>query len=113
MSYLTNTIRKMFFWNYARNTWQWDILCALILVFIFWAPKSWFASGERHLPSGHQSPSPATFIVGVETVGIEEDRLKLRERVRALSGRADAEIMEVRRVLDKDGKPLAYQVDIR
>lgn len=103
----------MFFWNYARNTWQWDILCALILVFIFLTPKGWFASGERHLRSGHQSPSPTTFVVGVETVGVEEDRLKLLERVKALSGRADAEIMEVRRVLDKDGKPLAYQVDIR
>ena len=100
-------------WNYPRNTWQWDILCALILVFIFLTPKSWFASGERHLGAGHQSPSPATFVVGVEAVGIEEDRMKLRDRVRALSGRADAEIIEVRRVMDKEGRPLAYQVDIR
>jgi hypothetical protein len=103
----------MFFWNYARNTWQWDILCALILVFIFLTPKNWFENGKRHHLSGHQSPSPATFVVGVETVGIEEDRLKLQERVRALSGRADAEIMEVRPVLGKDGQTLAYQVDIR
>jgi hypothetical protein len=113
MSYLTSTIRKMFFWNYARNTWQWDVLCALILVFIFLTPKSWFSGGERQPNMAHQSPSTETYVVGVEVVGTEEDRLKLRDRVRALSGRADAEVAAVRRVLDKEGKTLAFQVDIR
>jgi hypothetical protein len=113
MSYLTSTLRKLFFWNYDRNTWQWDVLCALILVFIFLTPKSWFSSGEPELGRAHQSPSPATFVVGVEVIGAEGDRLKLRDRVRALSGRADVEVFEVRKVLDKDGKTLAFQVDIR
>ena len=113
MSYLTSTLRKLFFWHYARNTWQWDILCALILVFIFLTPKSWFASGERQLDLAHQNPSLSTFVVGVEVVGAEGDKLKLRDRVRALSGRADAEVLDVRKVLDEEGKTLAFQVDIR
>ncbi len=29
-------------WNYERASWQWDVLCILILVFIFLTPKEWF-----------------------------------------------------------------------
>jgi hypothetical protein len=30
------------FWTYARGSWQYDIICALILAFIFLTPASWF-----------------------------------------------------------------------
>ncbi|HVF48111.1 MAG TPA: hypothetical protein VNA17_11135 [Pyrinomonadaceae bacterium] len=29
-------------WNYERASWQWDLLCLLILMFIFFTPKEWF-----------------------------------------------------------------------
>lgn len=29
-------------WNYERASWQWDVLCLVILAFIFLTPKSWF-----------------------------------------------------------------------
>jgi len=29
-------------WNYERASWQWDILCIVILIFIFATPKEWF-----------------------------------------------------------------------
>ena len=29
------------FWHYERGSWQYDIICAVILVFIF-LPRSWF-----------------------------------------------------------------------
>ncbi len=35
-------------WNYERGSWQWDVLCLLILAFIFLTPKHWFSS-ERTL----------------------------------------------------------------
>src|SRR5688500_20404588 len=59
-----DTIKKIFLWTYERNTWQWDTLCALILVFIFLTPKSWFSGSERPGGSGHQSPVPKTVLVG-------------------------------------------------
>jgi len=103
----------MFLWNYARNTWQWDILCVLILVFIFLTPKSWFESGERHAAGRHQSPATTTVLLGSEVVDNELDRSHLQQRVRTLSGRTGAQIVAVRKVLDKDGKTVGYQVDIR
>lgn len=29
-------------WNYERASWQWDLLCVLIMAFIFLTPKAWF-----------------------------------------------------------------------
>jgi hypothetical protein len=30
------------FWSYERGSWQYDIICAVILAFIFITPASWF-----------------------------------------------------------------------
>jgi hypothetical protein len=34
---------RVIFWTYARGTWQYDVLCALILAFIFLTPRDFFA----------------------------------------------------------------------
>ena len=112
MGYLLNIVRKTFLWNYARNTWQWDILCVLILIFIFLAPKGWFQSSERHRVLAPQSPA-STLLVGPELIENAGDKIRLQERVRALTGRTRAEVVEVRKVLDRDGKTRGYEVDIR
>jgi hypothetical protein len=103
----------MFLWEYARNTWQWDVLCVLILVFIFLTPKSWFEGSERRVALGRQNPPTATVLLGAEVGDNELDRSHLEQRVRTLSGRSDAQIVAVRKVLDKDGRTVGYQVDIR
>jgi hypothetical protein len=33
---------RSFYWSYERGSWQYDIICALILAFIFITPSSWF-----------------------------------------------------------------------
>jgi hypothetical protein len=30
------------FWSYERGSWQYDIICAVILAFIFLTPRTWF-----------------------------------------------------------------------
>jgi hypothetical protein len=110
---LLNALRKLFFWNYARNTWQWDALCVVILIFIFLTPKSWFENSERRRLLAHQTPTATTLIVGAEVVENTKDRGQLEERVREFTGRPDARVREVRKVVDKEGKTTAYEVDIR
>jgi hypothetical protein len=35
-------IKRVLFWTYERGSWQYDILCALILCFIFLTPRTVF-----------------------------------------------------------------------
>lgn len=39
---MSNIIKKIVLWDYARASWQWDVLCILIVCFIFFTPKSWY-----------------------------------------------------------------------
>ena len=35
-------VKHVINWSYERASWQWDVLCLLILCFIFLTPKEWF-----------------------------------------------------------------------
>ena len=39
---------NVLFWTYPRGGWQYDILCGLILAFIFLTPKSVFGGSAFH-----------------------------------------------------------------
>jgi hypothetical protein len=110
---LISTLKKIFFWNYARNTWQWDLLCVVILMFIFLTPKSWFASGERALNGVHQIPVARTVILGPQVVVNEADKPQIERQVKALTGLEKVEVLAVRKVVDADGKTRSFEVDIR
>ena len=105
---LTATLKKIFFWNYARNTWQWDLLCVVILIFIFLTPKSWFDGSERPRNTVHQ-----TVILSPEVVSSEADKGQIERRVKALTGRTKVEILAVRPVVDSEGRTRSFEVDIR
>lgn len=108
-----NVLRKLFFWNYARNTWQWDVLCVVILIFIFLTPKSWFENSERRRYLAHQSPTASTVLVGPELIENAQDKGQVEQVVRTFTGRNDVQVLNVRKVVDKDGKTRGYEVDIR
>jgi hypothetical protein len=110
---LFTTLKKIFFWNYARNTWQWDLLCVVILIFIFLTPQSWFASGERAQNMVHQSPIATTVVLSPEVVGSEGDKGQIEQRVKALTGRSEVEVIAVRRIVDPNGRTRSFEVDIR
>jgi hypothetical protein len=113
MKSILHVIKKAFLWSYPRNSWQWDVLCVLILIFIFVTPKSWFVSGERQRRLGHQSEAFSTVIVGAELVDNGRDKSQLEQRVRALTGQPNVRIIAVRPRQDSVGKTIAYEVDIR
>ena len=105
MGFLSNAVRKIVFWNYPRTSWQWDVLCVLILVFIFLTPKSWFDNNEyrRH----------RTVIIPAELIGNQSDRGLIERRAKELSGRPQGEVTDVRPQTDETGRVIRYEVDIR
>ena len=57
------TAHKILVWSYERGTWQYDVLCGLILAFVFLVPKSCFVKRETASPAAQstvQSQPPVT-----------------------------------------------------
>ena len=50
---LWGVLRPAIFWSYKRGSWQYDIMVALILVFIFVTPRSWFRDSPRIAGAQH------------------------------------------------------------
>jgi hypothetical protein len=42
MKIILTTLKKTLFWSYERGSWQYDVMCVLILAFIFLVPSSLF-----------------------------------------------------------------------
>src|SRR5256885_12969366 len=98
MSYVSNLTRKIVFWNYPRTSWQWDVLCVVILIFIFLTPKSWFENGERRAALAHQSPPASTLLVDAEVIEKPRERGQLEQRLRAFTGRTNLQVLDVHQV---------------
>ena len=105
MGLLSNAARKIVFWTYPRTSWQWDVLCLLILVFIFLTPKGWFANPgfKRH----------RTVIISADVVGAQADRAVIERRAREVVAQPGARVTDVRDLRDRNNKLVGYEVDIR
>jgi hypothetical protein len=109
MSFILDTARKVAFWTYPRTSWQWDVLCVLILVFIFLTPKSWFENKAYQRTHMGQ----AATVVSTDVVGTQLDKAEIERRARLQSGRPAAQVSVVRPLYDESGKLIGYEVDIR
>lgn len=47
----SGTFRNIIIWSYERGTLQYDIICALILAFIFFVPKSCMTARSAEAPT--------------------------------------------------------------
>ena len=61
----------------------------------------------------HPSPIAKTLVLTPEVVGNEEDKGRIEQQVKTLTGRTDVEVIAVRKVLDSAGKTRSFEVDIR
>lgn len=80
--------KRLVFWDFARASWQYDVVVALILLFIFATPREWF----------HDQPKAASVVLlsslhGSNRVFIATELLaNIPEQIRAR--RAEALIHE-------------------
>jgi hypothetical protein len=109
MGLLQNTLRRIFFWTYPRTSWQWDVLCVLILVFIFLTPKSWFENTAFQRTHAAQT----TVVLSADVIGAQADKGAIEKQARQASGKTNAQVVALRERRDPNGKLIAYEVDIR
>ena len=78
MAIILRTLKKILFWSYDRGTWQYDIMCVLILAFVFFAPNGSFRS--REAVAGSPTPDLSVFIsndeIGEPGAGVEREIAK-------------------------------------
>ena len=68
---------------------------------------------ERLRNTGHQSPVVQTLVLTPEVVVNEADKRQIEERVKALTGRKQVEVVDVRKLTDPGGRTVSFEVDIR
>ena len=83
------------------------------LVFIFLTPPRWFDNGERPRLVEHQNPVPTKVVLGPEVVANESDTSKIEQQVRLITGRTDAKVLRVQKVVGENGRTLGFEVDIK
>ncbi|MDQ2922401.1 MAG: hypothetical protein M3R52_12430 [Acidobacteriota bacterium] len=76
-------------------------------------PKSWFDNSERRGSFRHQSPASLILVFGPELIENAEDKSRIEQLVRELTGRKDVKVLDVRVVVGPDGRTRGYEVDIR
>lgn len=98
-----HTIKKIVLWDFNRASWQWDLLCILIVCFIFLTPKNWYEDNQPSVPIRTVKVSADKFSANTET---------LKTEVRTISGNPAAEILASRQIKDDLGQ-VFYEVDIK
>ncbi len=112
---MLGVLRRIILWNYRRTTWQYDVLCLLILAFVFLTPKNWFDGGELRHPQAHQNTGSSTVTLPVtgDARSAESDINEIERRARTALNRPEARIEMIRARRDREGRIVAYEVDIR
>ena len=107
-------VKKILLWTYGRTTLQWDVLCLLILVFIFLTPKQWFENTEF-------TARKQALRRGYSTVLLEKpegaanllSREEIEQRVRRLN-HPETKVVNVREKKDPQTQQvIGYEVDIK
>jgi hypothetical protein len=104
MGFISDTAKKIAFWNYSRTSWQWDVLCVVILCFIFLTPKSWFVS---------HPPIQTTYVLAADLADKQGDKTEIFRRAKQQIDRTNGQGVDIRPRYDELGKVYAYEVDIR
>src|SRR6476661_5893755 len=97
-------IKDIILWKYERASWQWDLLCFLIILFIFLTPKQWFDRKE--------TLATQTSRLIVKAADFSSDRNELEKRVRRETGNPNAEIIKLNERTDAGGE-VFYEIEVR
>ncbi|HVE57061.1 MAG TPA: hypothetical protein VNB22_09545 [Pyrinomonadaceae bacterium] len=97
-------IKDIILWKYERASWQWDLLCFLIILFIFLTPKQWFDRKE--------TLATQTSRLIVKAADFSPNRNELEKRVRRETGNPNAEIIKLNERTDAGGE-VFYEIEVR
>jgi len=111
-------LKRFILWDYARASWQYDVMVGIILAFIFLTPRTWF----RDQPRTPQASQVAMLGHGNDVFWIEPELLagvpedqqaaKLAAILKARTGKVHS-ISRVEPILDSEGEVKGYMAFAR
>ena len=62
-------LKRLILWDYPRGVWQYDMMCAAILIFMAFTPRDWFRDQPRipHAAQITSLPSNGEGVFWIET----------------------------------------------
>jgi hypothetical protein len=93
-------LKKIWYWSYERETWQYDVMCVAILAFIFLIPASVFDDPE----------SRARWNGRLQETVVPADRVRDGSIGSLSAALAGAEIHRVEILRTPDGRVEGYKV---
>jgi hypothetical protein len=111
-------LKRFILWDYARGTWQYDVMVGIIVVFVLATPRGWFRDQPRTpqvssiavLPAGHGSSvywlEPEPFA----SLSQEQRVQKVSELLRKFTRRQNVTIIRLEPVQNSEGETKGYMV---
>lgn len=103
----TTGLKRFVLWDYPRATWQYDVMVAIILLFIFLTPREWFRDQPRIPRASNIAMLPGEngsnmYLIDPELLsGIPENRhaSKLAEILKTRTGKTQS-VLRVQPIYD-------------
>jgi hypothetical protein len=114
-------LKKLILWEYPRASWQYDIIVAAILAFVFLTPRDWFRDQPRipHASSIAQLPNEngaTVFFVDTQLLAGTAENQRVGKLTTVLQTRMSNHNLVVTRVepiLDSEGELQGYMAFAR
>ena len=106
-----NVLKRLIFWDFARGSWQYDIVVVLILAFIFLTPRSVFRDQPQEARVELLLADPAIYMIDARLLrGVQEtDHVRIAsEAVRKRFG-PKASVSRIERIVDADSEITGYK----
>src|ERR1700761_347892 len=112
-------LKRLLIWDYPRGVWQYDVICGIIVLFIFFSPRQWFRDQPRipHASQITSLPSHGESVFWIETELIssypENQRLeKLGKLLSARTGKTQ-NLIRIEPILDSEQEIKGYMAFAR
>jgi hypothetical protein len=118
---MRTVLKRFIFWDFARATWQYDLMVGLILAFIFLTPRTWFHDWPRTLNANSIAILPTDkgdsvfFVNSALLAGVSEDQrlAKLTGILQVRTSNRHLTVVRVEPVLDSEGDLEGYMAFAR
>jgi hypothetical protein len=114
-------LKRYIFWEYARGSWQYDVIVGVIVAFLFLTPRDWFRDQPRipqandisALPSEHGTHQ--YFVDREALAGVPDDQhvATLTRLLQVRAGNPRLTLMRMEPVVDSEGELHGYIVSTR